>query len=65
MLEGSYKKIAEKLGLKVYLCRKCHKRIQENEEDMKKLRKLAQLKAMSYYKWTADQFRGVVGRSFL
>lgn len=65
LLEGAYKKIAEKLGLKIYLCRRCHKAVQENEENMQKLRELGQLKAMKHYKWTADQFRGVTGRNFL
>ena len=65
ILAGSYKKVAEELGLKVYLCRSCHKRVQESEADMQKLREIGQLKAMKYYKWTADQFRGVTGMNFL
>jgi len=64
-LEGAFKKIAEKLGLWVWLCRRCHKTVQGNEDNMQRLREIAQLKAMKHYKWTATQFKGVVGRNFL
>lgn len=64
-IEGSYRDQSTEYGLTIWLCRKCHRRLHDNEGDMKEIRRLAQLKAMSYYKWTDEDFRNIFGRSFI
>ncbi len=66
MIEGTGRRVlSEKYGLKIYLCHNCHRRVQTHEEEMKVLRKIAQLRAMSHYKWTDEDFIKIFGRSFI
>jgi len=62
---GSYRRDAEKLGLKIYLCPECHRYVHDHEEVMREYRKMAQMKAMEFYDWTVDEFIQKIGRSFI
>lgn len=64
-LEGSFRKVADKYGLTVYLCPSCHMRIHGKESAMAFLRKIAQRRAMDFYKWDEWEFIRRIGRSFL
>lgn len=64
-LEGSYRTQADDYGLWVWMCRKCHRIIQEDEKEMKKLRAMAQKKAMEYYGWTLNDWLFIFRRNFI
>lgn len=63
------RKLSEKYGLKVWLCHNCHNEppygVHHNQENNLKLKRIAQQKAMSYYKWSVDDFRRIFGKNYL
>lgn len=55
----SNRKLSEKYGLKVWLCREHHNTkngAQQNNNMALILKKMAQEKAMKYYRWTIEDF---------
>lgn len=61
--------ISEKYGLKVYLCHYCHNEPPNGVHYNKDIRLALQAKvqkiAIKYYKWSVDDFRAVIGRSYI
>lgn len=64
-IEGAYHDQAEDYGIWIWLCRKCHRKLHDNEAEMKKIRAIAQKKAMKYYGWKLNDWLFIFGRSFL
>ena len=67
---GANRKNSEKYGLKVYLCGNEHHRlgrssVHQNAEIANKLKRIAQFTAMTYYKWSEDDFRRIFGKSYI
>lgn len=66
---GANRKLAEKYGLKVYLCHWCHNEppngVHHNKAMRLRLQHIAQEKAMEHYEWTEDDFRQIFGKSYL
>ena len=67
---GPYRKKSEKYGLVVYLCgNRCHRNgktaVHRSGEQMRRLRRYGQLKAMQEQGWTEDDFRREFGKSYL
>lgn len=69
IFEGYNRKKSEQYGLKVYLCHYCHNEppngVHHNKDNMLKLKRIAQEKAMKHYGWTVEQFREIFGKSYL
>ncbi len=61
--------ISEKYGLKVYLCHYCHNEppngVHFNKEIRLALQSKVQKIAMKHYGWSVDDFRKIVGRSYI
>ena len=60
IFEGANRSASDRYGLTVYLCRVCHRRAHEQPElfeNKYKLKRRAQLSAMSKYGWSVDEFR--------
>lgn len=70
-LEGAYRGNkknlygAEKYGLTVWLCPRCHRETHASESRMAFFRKIAQTTAMRHYGWDEWEFIKRIGRSFL
>ena len=67
---AAYRKKSEKYGLAVYLCgNRCHRTgrdaVHRNGDQMRRLRRYGQLKAMQERGWTEDDFRREFGKSYL
>ena len=67
---GAYRKKSEKYGLVVYLCgNRCHRNgkmaVHRSGEQMRRLRRYGQLKAMQEQGWTEEDFRREFGKSYL
>ncbi len=64
---GPNRKISEKYGLKVYICHdRCHLNgVHKDAELDRTLKEVVQRRAMTYYHWTEDFFRGLIGKSYL
>lgn len=61
---------SEKYGLKVYLHHsKCHifgkESVHQNAEIDKALKAQVQRLAMEHYKWSVDDFRAIIGKSYI
>ena len=70
VFNGAYRKKSEEYGLKVALCgNKCHRNGEKaphrNAVVDKKLKALAQKKAMKYYGWTTSDFIGLFGKNYI
>lgn len=70
IMGGAYRKKSEKYGLVVYLCgNMCHRNgrgaVHRNGDQMRRLRRYGQLKAMQEQGWTEDDFRREFGKSYL
>ena len=66
---GANRKKSEKYGLKVMACHRHHneppKGVHFNVEARQRLQDYAQRKAMDYYGWDVDTFRGMFGKNHL
>ena len=67
---GANRQLSEKYGLKVYIHHsKCHifgaESVHMNAEIDKRLKQIAQQKAMEYYGWTVEQFIEIFGKNYL
>lgn len=67
---GANRDLSEKYGLKIYAHHeKCHifgkMSIHQNVEVNKKVKAIAQKKAMEYYDWSVDDFRKIFGKNYL
>ena len=67
---GAYRKKSEKYGLVVYLCgNRCHRNgktaVHRSGEQMRRLRRYGQPKAMQEQGWTEEDFRREFGKSYL
>lgn len=64
---GPNRKLSEQYGLKVYLCHHaCHLNgVHKSAELNNALKAKVQEMAMSYYKWSIDDFRIIFGKSYL
>lgn len=67
---GANRKKSEKYGLVVYLCgNRCHRNgrsaVHKNGDQMRRLRRYGQLKAMEEQGWTEENFRREFGKSYL
>ena len=62
------RKISEKYGLKVWLCHTHHNEppngVHFNSGTCRWLKATAQKKAMEYYGWDVDTFRGIFGKNY-
>ena len=70
LLGGANRKKSEKYGLVVYLCgNRCHRNgkmaVHRNGDQMRRLRRYGQLKAMQEHGWTEEDFRREFGKSYL
>lgn len=66
---GPNRKISEKYGLKVYLCKtRCHNggpySVHKNAENCKVLQSEVQQIAMKYYGWSIKDFIRIIGRNY-
>lgn len=59
------KKIADKDGLTVMLCRNCHANLHDKGNFDRELQRIAQLRWMEYYGKGVDEFRARYGKSYL
>lgn len=64
------KKKSEKYGLVVYLHHsKCHifgkDSVHQNNEVNKRVKAIAQKRAMQHYGWTVEEFRKIFGKSYI
>lgn len=57
------RKISEREGLKVYLCRKHHEQVHMNCIESQKLKRIAQRKFEETH--TREEFRKLIGKSYL
>lgn len=64
---GPYRKLSEKYGLKVYLCHDtCHLNgVHKNKETGRAVKRIAQQRAMQYFKWDVDTFIKIFGKSYI
>ena len=67
---GAYRKKSKELGLWVYLCHcRCHEElpgaVHKNGDEMRRLRRFAQIEAMRHYGWSETEFRQRFGKSYL
>ena len=67
---GANRNLSEEYGLKVYLHHsKCHifgkNSVHQNAEVSRRLKAIAQQKAMEYYGWTVEDFRRIFGKSYV
>ena len=70
ILGGANRKKSEKYGLVVYLCgNRFHRNgrgaVHKNGDQMRRLRRYGQLKAMEEQGWTEEDFRREFGKSYL
>lgn len=59
------RRLADKDGLVVYLCRHHHKALHNEGQWDKELQKEAQIRWMEYYERSVDEFRSRYGKSYL
>ena len=70
-LSGSYRQIADDLGMTVMICSNCHTQNPDSvhreptAKTKRLLQKLGQIWAMEHYGWTVEQFIERVGKNFL
>lgn len=64
---GALRNKSEKYGLTVYLCHiECHlEGVHKNAKIDRKLKQIAQRKAMKYYGWTVEEFIKIFGKNYL
>lgn len=64
---GANRKLSEKYGLKVYLCHgSCHLNgVHQNNKIDKRVKAIAQKRAMQHYGWTVEEFRKIFGKSYI
>jgi len=62
---GARKNQSTKDGITVWLCRKCHKKVQEDADEMLSLQRHIQKRIMDEYGWTEEDFIERYGRSFI
>lgn len=62
---GARKKQSDKDGAIVWLCRKCHRKVQENADEMLSLQRHIQKRMMDELGWTEEEFIEKYGRSFI
>ena len=67
---GANRKKSEQYGLKVYLHHsKCHifgkESVHKNAEINKALKAQVQRLAMEHYNWSVDDFRAIIGKSYI
>lgn len=64
------REISETYGLKVYICgERCHRLGKDSVHKNAEVRRMLQAKvqeiAMAHYGWTVEQFREIMGKSYL
>lgn len=63
------RRLAEKLGLWVWLCHRCHNEppdgVHHNAERNRSLKAQVQIRAMYVYGWTVEQFRKLFRKSYI
>lgn len=57
--------LADKDGLTVNLCHRCHMRLHDTGFYDKELQKAAQVRWMEYYERSIDEFRARYGKSYI
>jgi len=57
--------LSEQLGLKVWLCPTCHRRVHEGRGEMDYLHKIGEKAFIAKYGYTEDDFRRIFGRNYL
>ena len=62
---GARKKQSDKDGNWVWLCRRCHNKVQDSAEEMKALQKHVQILLMKENGWTEKEFQKKYLRSFI
>lgn len=67
---GAYRNKSEKYGLKVYLCHnRCHifgkSAVHKNADQMRKLKRYGQIRAMQENNWTKADFVREFGKNYL
>lgn len=66
---GAYRKTSDRYGLTVWLCHWCHNEppngVHFNARVNRKLKAMAQEKAMAHYGWDVNDFRSVFGKNYL
>ncbi len=64
LIGGAYRSKADKLGLYVPLCPKCHERVHTNGKMMRQMRRYAELHMLKSG-WTREQWRREFGKDYL
>ena len=59
------RKLADKDGLTVRLCHRCHMNLHDKGSFDRELQRLAQVRWMEYYEKSEDEFRKRYGKSYL
>jgi len=63
---GSNRTKCKNLGLWVNLCMNCHRRLHQKGDGLdSELKQKMQVIAMDYYGWGVDEFRKVIGKSYI
>lgn len=63
LIGGKNRQVSMQYGLVIPLCRKCHKKIENNETLKKKWHKVAQKEFENYYK--SNNFMQIFGKNYL
>lgn len=62
---GANRRMSEKYGLTVNLCRDCHRKIHDNLDGMRKLQEHVQILAMVYYDWSMSEWIERFNKNYL
>ncbi len=64
---GANRKLSERYGLKIYICHnRCHLNgVHKNSVLNGKVQAVVQKRAMQYYGWSIDDFRGIFGKNYI
>ena len=65
IFEGANRKASEKYGLKLDVCRFCHRDIHDHPAKHAYLKPAAQYRAMYVYGWTIEDFRKRFRKSYI
>lgn len=66
VFHGANRTKSKALGCWVYLCPRCHTRLHSRDASLDwHLKRIAQLKAMSHYGWTTEEFIIRFGRNYI
>lgn len=65
IFEGTKRKVSEKYGLVIHICRDCHTAVHLHPKEYEWLKKEAQVKAMLDNGWSTDEFIERFGKSYV